>query len=73
MDPDGESNKQVKRKRKETKHVERNIVGSMPIFQSIWVRCCSIFANQSYGGYLESQFRFVLYCGTFLWLLYFFS
>ena len=70
MDPDGESYKKFKTKRKKITIFERYNIGVMFVFQSIWVRCCPILFTDIDRKYLESQFRFVLYCGSFLWLLY---
>jgi len=70
MDGDDESTKNNKTKRKEGNSIQRYGVGLMFIFQPIWVRCRPILFNDTYGKYLESQFRFVLYCGSIFWLLY---
>lgn len=71
MDPDEESDKQIKREAKKTSILKRYVASTMFIFQPLWVRCCPILSDKSYGRYLEGQLRFVLYCGTFFWILYF--
>ncbi len=70
MDSDDESIKNTKRKRKKVNFIQRYITCSMSIFQPIWVRCCPILSNKHDGRYLESQFNFVLYCGTIFWVIY---
>jgi hypothetical protein len=40
------------------------------VFQSIWVRCRSIFSDTMDREFVESEFRFVLYCGAILWVIY---
>jgi hypothetical protein len=63
------------------KNVEKNVSRqSLPnifdvgiVFQSVWVRCRSIFPNITDRKFMESKLRFVLYCGTFLWIIYLLS
>jgi hypothetical protein len=43
------------------------------IFQSIWIRCRSIFPNTLDRKFMESELRFVLYCGSVLWVIYLLS
>jgi hypothetical protein len=43
------------------------------IFQSIWVRCRSVFSNIMDRKFMESELRFVLYCGIISWVLFLFS
>ena len=50
-----------------------NIFNVSIIFQSIWVRCRSVFPNITDRKFMESELRFVLYCGTFLWVIYLLS
>lgn len=40
------------------------------IFQSIRIRYSSIFPNRMVRKFMDRQCDFVLYCGTFFWLLY---
>jgi hypothetical protein len=40
------------------------------IFQSVWIRCRSVFPNTTDGKFMESELRFVLYCGVIFWTLY---
>jgi hypothetical protein len=63
------------------KNMEKNVSGqSLPnifnagfVFQSIWIRCRSIFPNITDRKFMESELRLVLYCGTFFWIVYLFS
>lgn len=68
---DGSKNKNVE------KSVSRqsfpNIFNVGIVFQSIWVRCRSIFPDITDRKFMESELRFVLYCGTFLWIVYILS
>jgi hypothetical protein len=68
---DGDKQKNVE------KNVSRqslsNIFNVGIIFQSIWVRCRSVFPNITDRKFMESELRFVLYCGTFFWVIYLLS
>ena len=50
-----------------------NISNDCSIFQSIRIRCRTIFSNIMDRKFMESELRFVLYCGTFLWIVYLLS
>ena len=43
------------------------------VFQSFWIRRSSIFSDIMDRKFMESQFRFVLYCGSILWIIYLLS
>jgi hypothetical protein len=64
---DGDKQKNVE------KNVSRqslsNIFNAGVVFQSIWVRCRSIFPDITDRKFMESELRFVLYCGTIFWIL----
>ena len=68
---DGDKQKNVE------KNVSRqslsNIFNAGVVFQSIWVRCRSIFPNITDRKFMESELRLVLYCGTIFWILYLLS
>jgi hypothetical protein len=72
MDPDGDSKTYTKVKKERTSHSDTKgrIFDAGLIFQSFWFRCRSIFPNSTDGKFMESELRFVLYCGIFLWSLY---
>ncbi len=68
MDPEGD--KQIKKKRTQTSLDKRPIFDVITIFQSIWIRCCAVFPNIANRGFMEGQFRTVLYCGILFWVIY---
>ncbi len=43
------------------------------IFQSIRIRCSSVFSDITDRKFMESELRFVLYCGGVFWVLYLLS
>ena len=43
------------------------------IFQSVWVRCGSVFPNIADRKFMECELRLVLYCGAILWIIYLLS
>ena len=43
------------------------------ILQSFWVRCGSVFSDITDRKFMESELRFVLYCGGVFWVLYLLS
>ena len=50
-----------------------NLFNVSIILQSFWVRCHSVFLNITDRKFMESELRFVLYCGTILWVVYLLS
>jgi hypothetical protein len=50
-----------------------NIFNDGSVLQSIWIRCCSIFPDITDRKFMECELRLVLYCGTFLWIVYLLS
>jgi hypothetical protein len=50
-----------------------NIFNARFVFQSIWIRCRSVFIDITDRKFMESELRFVLYCGIVLWSLYLLS
>ena len=38
--------------------------------QSFWIRCRSILPNITDGKFMESELRYVLYCGIIFWMLH---
>ena len=40
------------------------------VLQSFWVRCRSILPDITDGKFMESELRYVLYCGIFFWMLH---
>ncbi len=43
------------------------------ILQSFWIRCRSVFSDITDRKFMESELRFVLYCGGIFWALYLLS
>jgi hypothetical protein len=43
------------------------------ILQSIWIRCRSVFPDITDRKFMESELRFVLYCGIVLWIIHLLS
>ena len=43
------------------------------VLQSVWFRCRSIFPNITDRKFMESELRFVLYCGIVFWTIYLLS
>jgi len=43
------------------------------VLQSFWVRCRSVFSDVMDRKFMESQLRYVLYCGTILWIIFLLS
>lgn len=71
MDPDGE--KQIKISKREAKKItfiQRCCVDVSSIFQSIWIRCCSVYPDIVDRKFMESELRVVLYCGILFWVIY---
>jgi hypothetical protein len=54
------------------KHIA-NMSDDGTFLQSIWVRCRSIFFDIMDREFMESESRFVLYCGTILWIIFLLS
>ena len=40
------------------------------LFQSFWIRCRSILPDITDRKFMESELRYVLYCGIFFWIVY---
>ena len=40
------------------------------LFQSFWIRCRSILPDITDRKFMESELRYVLYCGMFFWIVY---
>jgi hypothetical protein len=50
-----------------------NIFNVGTVFQSFWIRCRSVFPNITDRKFMESELRFVLYCGVVFWAVYLLS
>jgi hypothetical protein len=69
-DGDSKNNQQAEKQGKQTNALQRYGINAGVILQSIWVRCRSIFPTATDGKFMESELRFVLYCGILFWTLY---
>jgi len=67
---DSKNNKQAEKQRKQNNAVQRYGIDAGVIFQSIWVRCRSIFPVATDRKFMESELRFVLYSGFIFWIVY---
>lgn len=47
-----------------------NIFNAGSVLQSFWIRCRSILPDITDGKFMESELRYVLYCGMFFWIVY---
>ena len=72
-DGDKKTQKQIIRKEAETGDLQGDDPLSSSVFQSVWVRCRTIFPNITNGKFMESELRYVLYCGIVLWLAHLLS
>jgi hypothetical protein len=70
MDGDSKGDKQVKGKGDSIEPLQRYGFNVGLILQSLWVRCRSVFPTITNREFMESELRFVLYCGGILWALY---
>jgi hypothetical protein len=71
MDPgDSKNNQKIKKTRESTSVSKRHVLDVGFILQSFWVRCRSIFPNSTDRKFMESELRFVLYCGVLFWFIH---
>ena len=69
MDPDSTNDKDLERNiKKQYSHVMSN---ASNVLQSFWIRYRTILSYTTNRKFVESQCRFVLYCGLVFWVLYF--
>lgn len=67
---DSKNNQQAEKQGKQDNVIQRYGVNAGTILQSLWVRCRSIFPTATDRQFMESELRFVLYCGILFWTLY---
>jgi hypothetical protein len=70
-DGDSKHIQQAEKQRKQNNVIQRYGVNAGTVLQSLWVRCRSIFPTATDRQFMESELRFVLYCGILFWTLYF--
>lgn len=72
-----EGDKQIQnkifRKKTESGNLQRHDFVSGSILQSFWVRCRTVFPDITNGKFMESELRYVLYCGVVLWIAHLLS
>ena len=72
---DGDKKIQKQIIRKETEDGDLQGYDPIPgsVLQSVWIRCRTIFPDITNGKFMESELRYVLYCGIVLWLAHLLS
>ena len=69
-----EGDKQIKKylkgKANTNNAVQRYGINVSSFFQSVWIRCRSVFPNITDRKFMESELRFVLYSGILFWFLH---
>ena len=68
---DGEKNQNVEKD--PPRQPVTGIFNARLILQSFWIRCRTVFPNITDRKFMESELRFVLYCGIVFWVLYLLS
>ena len=70
---DKQTKNQIIRKEAEIGNLQGDdaLLGS--VLQSFWLRCRSILPDVTDGKFMESELRYVLYCGVVIWLAYLLS
>jgi len=68
-----DGNKQANVEKNFSRQSLPNIFNVGAFFQSIRFRCGSIFSDITDRKFMESELRFVLYCGSIFWILYLLS
>jgi hypothetical protein len=68
---DGEKNTNMERST--TRQPFSNIFNASTILQSLWIRCRTIFPDITDRKFMESESRFVFYCGFIFWIVYLLS
>ncbi len=69
-DGDSKNNQQAEKQGKQSNVIQRYGINAGTILQSLWVRCRKIFPTATDRKFMESELRFVLYCGILFWTLY---
>ena len=67
---DSKNNQQAEKQGKQSHAIQRYGLNAGTILQSLWIRCRSIFPAATDRKFMESELRFVLYCGILFWALY---
>lgn len=72
-DGDKKNNKQTLREKTEIRNLQGYDSISGTFLQSVWIRCRSIFPDITNGKFMESELRYVFYCGVLVWITYLLS
>lgn len=72
-DGDKQTKTQTIRKEAEVGNLQGNDIVSGTFLQSFWIRCRTIFPDITNGKFMESELRYVLYCGILIWFAYLLS
>lgn len=70
---DKQTKNQIIRKEAEIGNLQGDDALLGPVLQSFWLRCRSILPDITDGKFMESELRYVLYCGVVIWLAYLLS
>jgi len=66
MESDGDKNLESNIKRKSSD----SMLDGGNVLQPFRFRLGAVLADRDFRKFMEGQFRFVLYCGSLLWILY---
>ena len=69
-DGDKQNKRNIFRKKQKDNVIQRHVFVPSTIFQSFWIRCRSILPDITDRKFMESELRYVLYCGIFFWIVY---
>jgi hypothetical protein len=67
---DSKNIKKAEKQGKQNNAIQRYGIDAGVIFQSIWIRCRSIFPTATDRKFMESELRFVLYSGVIFWTIF---
>ena len=70
---DSKNIQQAEKQGKQNNVIQRYGVNAGTILQSLWIRCRTIFPTATDRKFMESELRFVLYCGGIFWVVYLLS
>ena len=72
-DGDKKIQNKIFRKKTEDGDLQGHDIVPSTILQSLWVRCRSVLPDITDGKFMESELRYVLYCGVILWIAHLLS
>jgi hypothetical protein len=70
MDSDKQTKNEDEGEEQPPTSLQRYSTNAGSILQSVWVRCRTVFPTATDRKFMESELRFVLYCGIVFWALY---